>query len=58
MAVKSYGSKNNSIVCGDRLCSELKSEDVNPQVRPTIFSEQHETKQATKGWSYPTGMSK
>jgi len=58
LAVKSYGSVNNKIVCGDRLCSELSSWDVNPQVRPIIFSEQHVTKQVTKEISYPIDLSK
>jgi len=62
LAVKSYGSKNNSIVCGDRLCSELTSEDTTPQVspyllRPIIFSEQYVTKQVTKEFSNPIDLS-
>jgi len=62
LAVKSYGSKNNSIVCGDRLCSELTSKAPTPQVspyllRPVIFSEQHVTKQVTKEFSYPIDLS-
>ena len=58
LAPKSYGSVNNKIVCGDRLCSELSSWDVNPQVRPIIFSEQHVTKQVTKELSNPIDLSK
>ena len=45
LAVKSHGSKKNSIVCGYWLCSELKSQDFSLQIRPTIFSEQFMTKQ-------------
>jgi len=30
LAPKFYGSVNNKKVCGDRLCSELSSWDVNP----------------------------
>jgi len=62
LAVKSYGSANNGIVCGDRLCSELTSKDATPQVspyllRPVIFSEQFVTKQAKMEFSYPINLS-
>jgi len=70
IAVKSYGSANNGIVCGDRLCSDLTSKDAieltsmnaTPQispylVMPVIFSEQYVTKQETKESSYPVDLS-
>jgi len=41
LAIKSYGSANNKIVCGDRLCSELPSKGTIPQVKATIFSEKY-----------------
>ncbi len=63
IGVKSYGSVNNGIVCGDRLCSELTSKDATPQVspyllRPIIFSEQYVTKQVTKEFSSPIDFSR
>jgi len=70
IGVKSYGSANNGIVCGDRLCSDLTSKDAieltsmnaTPQispylVMPVIFSEQYVTKQETKESSYPVDLS-
>ncbi len=57
LAPKSYGSANNKIVCGDRLCSELTSEDVNPQVRAIIFSQQYATQQAIKELSNTINLS-
>ncbi len=62
IGVKSYGSANNGIVCGDRLCSELTSKDATPQispylVMPVIFSEQYVTKQVTKESSFPIDLS-
>ena len=62
LAVKSYGSANNGIVCGDRLCSELTSKDATSQVspyllRPIIFSEQSVTKQETRELSSPIDLS-
>ena len=35
LAVKSYGSANNRIVCGDKLCSELTNEVDTTQVNST-----------------------
>ncbi len=70
IGVKSYGSANNGIVCGDSLCSELTSKDstelmskdATPQVspylqRPVIFSEQYVTNQVTKEFSSPIDLS-
>jgi uncharacterized protein YjbI with pentapeptide repeats len=62
IGVKSYGSANNGIVCGDRLCSDLMSKDATPQVspyllRPVIFSEQYVTNQVTKEFSSPIDLS-
>jgi len=62
IGVKSYGSANNGIVCGDRLCSELTSKDTTPQVspyllRPIIFSEQHVTNPVSKESSNPVDLS-
>jgi len=62
LAVKSYGSANNRIVCGDRLCSELTSEvattKVSPYLQtPVIFSEPYVTKQVTKKFSSPIDLS-
>ena len=62
LAVKSYGSANNSIVCGDRLCSELTSEVTTSKVspyllRPIIFSEPYVTKQVTKELSSSIDLS-
>ena len=39
IAVNSYGSANSNIVCGDRLCSEVKSSDAG-----NVSSEKHDEK--------------
>jgi len=70
IGVKSYGSANNGIVCGDSLCSELTSmdstelmsKDATPQVspyliRPVILSEQYVTNQVTKEFRSPIDLS-
>ena len=68
LAVKSYGSANNRIVCGDRLCSELPRIDATTKVdasikvspylaKQVIFSEQYETKQETREFSSPIDLS-
>ena len=68
LAVKSYGSANNRIVCGDKLCSEITKVDTTTKVDATIkispylqkkviFLEQHETKQQTSEFSSPIDLS-
>jgi len=62
LAVKSYGSANNRIVCGDKLCSELPRVDATIKVSPylqkkVIFLEQDVTKQVTKDHTYPIDLS-
>ncbi len=68
LAVKSYGSANNRIVCGDKLCSELPRVDATTKVDATIkvspylqkkviFLEQDVAKPVSKESSYPVDLS-
>jgi len=62
LAVKSYGSANNRIVCGDRLCSELPRVDAIIKISPylqkkVIFSEQYVTNPVSKESSFPIDLS-
>ena len=62
LAVKSYGSANKRVVCGDKLCSELTKVEATTQVSsylqtPVLISEQYETKQETREFSSPIDLS-
>ena len=68
LVVKSFGIKNTILVCGDRKCTILPSDNATTKVEPNIkispylqkyalFSEQQETGQGTREYSPPINLS-
>jgi len=68
LIIKSYGTKNTTVACVDRVCIVLPSVDASTKVEAIIkispylqkyalFSEQYETRQETREFSPPINLS-